>query len=58
MSDASQEGEMAWAAAMGDGVFDPEAPRCSCWFHAGLRRGWTDDDPCPVHPEDGPKDES
>lgn len=31
-----------------------EHVRCSCWSHEGRRCGWTEDDPCPVHPDDGP----
>jgi hypothetical protein len=30
--------------------------RCSCWVHDERRLGWTGDDPCPVHPDDGPSD--
>lgn len=29
-------------------------PRCSCWTLEGRRSGWTEDDPCPRHPDDGP----
>jgi hypothetical protein len=28
-----------------------QSERCSCWYHAGQRKGWSDDDPCPLHPE-------
>jgi len=29
-----------------------QGERCSCWYHAGQRKGWTEDDPCPLHPDE------